>query len=302
MNRISPERSALLALIVLILIWAYSWIVMKFVMQYSGPFEFAALRYLGGAIVLFLLLVARRESLKPTPFKLTLAVGLCQTTVFQALAQWALVSGGAGHTSLLAYTMPFWAILLAWLLLSERPGRHQRIGVVLAACGLVCVMEPWQGFASLYSALLAIGGGIGWAMGTVLSKRMFQLYSPSPLSFTAWQMLLGSIVLCVIAVAVPSPPIEWTSKFILGLVYSIVLASSLAWLLWSIVVQRLPTTIASLSSLGVPVVAVLMAWFFLQERPDGMELVGVVLIGAGLIVVSGLGRQKPTLGQTHARK
>lgn len=293
MNRQSPERSALLALVVLIVIWAYSWIVMKFVMQYAGPFEFAALRYLGGAIVLFLLLIMRRESLKPTPIKLTLAVGLCQTTVFQALAQWALVSGGAGHTSLLAYTMPFWAILLAWLLLSERPDRRQRIGVILAACGLLCVMEPWQGFANLYSAFLAVGGGIGWAMGTVLSKRMFQLYSPSPLSFTAWQMLLGALVLCVIAMAVPSAPIEWTTAFVLGLAYSIVLASSLAWFLWSIVVQRLPTTIASLSSLGVPVTAVLMAWLFLAERPDGMELVGIVLIGTGLVSVSGLGQRRP---------
>src|SRR5699024_6630696 len=131
MNRPASNRSALLALVVLILVWAYSWIVMKQVMQYAGPFEFAALRYLGGAGVLFLLLLVRRESLKPTPLKLTLAVGLCQTTAYQALAQSALVGGGAGHMSLLAYTMPFWAILLAWLLLSERPVWRQGIGVML---------------------------------------------------------------------------------------------------------------------------------------------------------------------------
>lgn len=289
----SPQRGASLALVVLILVWAYSWIVMKQVMQYAGPFEFSALRYLGGAIVLFALLVVRRESLKPTPLKLTLAVGLCQTTAYQALAQSALVSGGAGHISLLAYTMPFWAILLAWPLLSERPGRRQCIGVALAAGGLVCVMEPWQGFGNLSSALLAMGGGIGWGLGTVLSKRMFQLYSPSPLAFTAWQMLLGSLALCVIAVLVPSPPIEWSPQFMLGLFYSVTLASSLAWLIWALVVQRLPTAVASLSSLGVPVVTVLMAWLLLSERPDGMEVVGIVLIGSGLIIVSGIGRRRP---------
>lgn len=293
MSRTTPQRSALLALVILILIWAYSWIVMKQVMQYAGPFEFAALRYIGGAVVLFGLLLVRRESLRPTPLMLTLAVGVCQTTVFQALSQWALVSGGAGHTSLLAYTMPFWAIVLAWLLLREQPDRRQRIGMVLAAGGLLCVMEPWQGFASLHSAFMAVGGGIGWAMGVVLTKRMFQLHAPSPLSFTAWQMLLGSLLLGVIALLVPSRPIAWTAEFVLGLSYSIVLASSLAWFLWSLVVQRLPTAIASLSSLGVPVTAVLLAWLLLAERPDAMELAGIVLIGAGLIAVSGIGRRMP---------
>ena len=287
----SSSRS-LLALIILILVWAYSWVVMKQVMQYAGPFEFAALRYLGGATVLLVLLALRGRSLKPTPWRLTLAVGLCQTTAFQALVQWALVSGGAGHVSLLAYTMPFWVVLLAWWLLRERPTARHWLGLALAAGGLLCVMEPWRGLGSLFSALLAVIGGVGWALGMVLSKRMFQLHSVSPMSFTAWQMLYGALALCVIALLVPSPPINWAPEFIYGLAYSIFLASSLAWLLWTFVVRTLPTAVAGLSSLAVPVTTVLMAWAILHERPDGMETVGIVLIVAGLLAVSGVGRRR----------
>jgi drug/metabolite transporter (DMT)-like permease len=291
MNETSSRRGALLALAVLVLIWAYSWIVMKQVLRDAGPFDFAALRYLGGAAVLFLLLVLRRASLKPPPLKLTILTGLCQTTAFQALSQWALVSGGAGHVSLLAYTMPFWAVLLGWLLLSDRPTPRQWLGLALAAGGLLCVMEPWHGVGSLHSALLAVGGGVTWALGTVLSKRMFQLHAPSPLTFTAWQMLVGALALGVIALLVPSRPIAWTPAFIAGLAYSVVLASSVAWLLWLFVLQRLPTTIASLSSLAVPVTAVLMAWVILHEQPDAMEWLGIVLIMLGLAAVSGIGRR-----------
>lgn len=292
MNRsASPRHSALLALIVLVLVWAYSWVVMKQVMRYAGPFDFAALRYLGGAAILFMVAAVRRVPLRPPPLRLTVAVGLCQTTAFQALSQWALVSGGAGHVSLLAYTMPFWVVLLAWWLLRERPTPRQWVGLVLAAAGLVCVMEPWQGLGSLHSAALAVTGGIFWALGTVLTKRMFQLHAPSPMAFTAWQMLVGALALGVIALAVPSRPIEWSGAFIAGLAYSVVLASSLAWLLWSFVVERLPTAVASLSSLAVPVTAVLMAWVILHERPDGLESTGIVLIMAGLFAVSGIGRR-----------
>ena len=276
------DRTALAALALMIVVWGYSWIIMKEMMRYAGPFDFAALRYLGGALFLMLVMLLRGDSLKPPPLALTAVIGLCQTTAFQALAQWALVSGGAAHTSMLAYTMPFWAILLAWWLLHERPRTDQWIGLLLAAAGLLCIMQPWHGLGSLASALMAVAGGIFWALSTVLTKRMFQRHRPSPLAFTAWQMLLGALALCPIALLVPSSPIAWTTPFILGLAYSIIPASGLAWFLWIFIVDRLPTAVASLSSLGVPVTAVLMAWALLHEQLDGFDVAGIVLIVAGL--------------------
>lgn len=287
----SANRSALLALAVMVLVWAYSWIVMKQMLRYVGPFDFVALRYFGGSLVLLAALALRGESLRPPPLRLTLAIGLFQTTGFQALAQWALVTGGAGRVSLLSYTMPFWAVLLAWWVLRERPSRRQWLGVALAAAGLLAVVEPWRGLGGMHSTVLAILGGASWATGTVLSKRMFELHAPSPLAFTAWQMLLGSLLLAAIALVVPSRPIEWAPAFIAGLAYCVLLASSLAWVLWLFVLKSLPTTVASLSSLAVPVTAILMAWALLDERPDPAETIGIALILLGLWAVSGGARK-----------
>ncbi len=71
-----------------------------------------------------------------------------------------------------------------------------------------------------------------------------------------------------------------------------VFASSLAWWLWLIVLQRLPTAVASLSSLGVPILAVLLAWAINHERPSLMEGVGIVIVLLGLLAVSGLRRRR----------
>jgi drug/metabolite transporter (DMT)-like permease len=248
----SSQRGAVLALLATIGLWAYSWIVMKQVLAHAGPFDFAALRYLIGAAVLFAALLLSRQSLRPPPLLPMILIGLCQTAAFQGLEQWALVSGGAGHVALLAYTMPFWAVLLAWLLLGDKPtGRHW-LGLALAAVGLLCIIEPWRAMGSPLSTSLALAGGVAWAAGTVLSKRMFRRHAPSVLNLTAWQMLVGGLALGVVAVAVPQRSIEWDWAFIAGLAYAAVLASSLAWWLWSIVLQRLSTTVASVSSLGVP--------------------------------------------------
>lgn len=258
---------------------------MKQMTAYAAPFDFAALRYLGGSAVLFLALIASKERLAPPPLLPTLLVGLGQTTAFQALAQWALVSGGAGKVALFCYTMPFWVVLFAWWGLKEKPTKAQWLGISFAGFGLLLVISPWQQLSSTESILLAIGGGIAWALGTVISKWMFQRYSMSALNFTAWQMLLGSLVLCVIAWLTPSKPIVWSNHFILGLGYSVILASSLAWLLWAYIVRTLPTSIAGLSSLLVPLSAILMAWILLNEQPTAIEGLGIIIIMFGLFII-----------------
>jgi drug/metabolite transporter (DMT)-like permease len=288
MNSTPSSRGAVMALLATIIIWAYSWVVMKQVLQHAGPFDFAAIRYVLGAIVLFGALLATKQSLRPPPLLPTALIGLCQTTAFQGLGQWALVSGGAGHVALLAYTMPFWAVLLAWVMLDERLTSRRWLGLGLAAIGLICIIEPWHGLGSIQSTLLAIGAGFAWAMGTVLSKRVFQRHAPSPLSLTAWQMLFGALGLVVVTSCVPQRPIDWTWGFISGLAYSVVFASSIAWGLWLIVLHRLPTAVASIASLGVPIVSVLLAWAILHEHPTGMEIVGIVFILLGLVAVSGI--------------
>lgn len=85
------QRGAVFVLIGTILLWGYSWIVMKQVMAHAGPFDFAALLLSG-------------HSLRPPPVLPMVLIGLCQTAAFQGLEQWALVSGGAGHVAMLAFT------------------------------------------------------------------------------------------------------------------------------------------------------------------------------------------------------
>jgi len=282
----NARRGALLVLLLPILLWSYNWIVMKQVLAWIGPFDFSALRYGFGALMLFGMLVVRGESLKPPPLLDTALIGIAQTAAFQALVQWALVQGGAGRTALLAYTMPFWAVLLGWLLLADRPGPRQWLSLAVAACGLVFVLEPWNGGGGAQSATLAIAGGLCWAAGVVLSKRLFQRGGVRALSLTAWQMAIGALALTIVALATHEKPIAWTNFLIGALVYNAVLASGVAWLLWSWVVEQLPANVVSLSSLAVPIAGIAFAWAILGERPTPSEGIGIALIATALLIVN----------------
>src|SRR5512146_3254415 len=197
MTDTDSRRQALIALALMSLIWSLNWIVMKRAMLYIGPFDFSALRTTFGTVLLFALLWWRGESLAPPPLRDTILIGAAQTGAFQLLVQLSLVDGGAGKMALLAYTMPFWVIAFAWMLLGERPGPRQWFCLGLAAAGLVLVMEPWREIGSLHSCLLALGGGGCWGLATVLTKRLFQRAAITPLRLTAWQALSGTIVVVI---------------------------------------------------------------------------------------------------------
>ena len=285
-NARAPERAAWIGLAVLTIVWSLNWTVMKVATHYSGPFTFSAQRYVIGTVVLFALLAWRREPLKPTPWLPTIAIGLTQTMAFQALAQWALMSGGAGKTALLAYTMPFWVVPLAWWWLHEKPGLTRWLCIVIAAAGFVCVVEPWRPLGSPHGIALALLAGLAWAIATVLSKRLFQRHPDvTPLRLTAWQMLVGTVGLVIVALATPQRPVDWTAIYIAALLYNGLLSSGVCWVLWALVVQRLSANVAGLTSLAVPVAGVLFAWGLLGEMPSGSEWFGIVLIGIALLAL-----------------
>lgn len=270
---------------ILCLLWGYNWVMMKEALRFAAPFDFVALRAIGGALLLFLAMVARRQRLRPQAPLAYFFFGLFQTAGFLGLSTWALVEGGAGKTAVLVYSMPFWTLLLAWPLLGERLGACQWAAVLVALIGLVLVLEPWRLDTAPTSKLLAVGAGISGAVSTVYAKWLRASRPIDLLSLTAWQMLFGGLVLGVIAVVVPGPGISWTPYFVGVLSFNIVLGTAAAWLIWLYVLHRISASIASLSLLMVPVIGVASSRLQLGEVPGGTELAGMLLIGSAILIL-----------------
>lgn len=286
------DKGAMSLMMLTVVLWAFSWIEMKHLSPLIGPFDLVMARYMIAFVVLLgiMLVSGRRMSIPPIP--LTVGIAVFQTTAFQCLCQMALMSGGAGHVVMLAYTMPFWVVLFAWLLLGDKPSRQHIVGFLFAGVGLVAIIAPWQGMGSIYGSLLALAGGASWGLGAVLSKLMFKRHAPEVLNLAVWQMLLGVLLTWPFTRIFPQAPVVWGADLYWGLAYMGVLASAVGWWLWLSVVQRVSATVAGMSSLGVPVLAVIFAWLFLDERASTGELAGIALIMAGLIVVTTAGAKK----------
>ncbi len=278
---------AFLALLVLTSIWGYNWVVMKNALQFAGPFQFAAIRTFFGALVLFAVLYFTKRPMGLKVFPKMLILGILQNVGFTGLLMWALVTGGAGKTAVLTYTMPFWVMLLAWPILGEKVQGWQWLAVFSAVLGMVFIFDPLHIKADAFSMLLAVCAGISWALSTIISK---QLHRDQPeldlLNLTAWPMLLGSLPMVALAFILPAPAITWSHYLIGALLFNVLLSGALAWLLWLYALQRLPAGVASMASMLAPVIGVLAAWVQLGEVPDRLELIGIALIAFALLLIS----------------
>ena len=286
----SAAPRAILALIVMSLIWGYNWVLVKEAMRLVSPFDFSAIRTIGGGVLLLGVLAWKGRPLRPRNVPMTLLVGFLCTTVSVGTATWALVEGGAGKMAILVYAMPFWLILMAWPLLGERPRGLQWPAVALALAGLVLLLEPWNYRGDWFPSALAVASGLAWAASAVVTKRMDRLGEVDVISLSAWQVLFGGLFLAAVALAVPSAPIRWTPWMAGAMTYNVVLTSAVAILMWFYVLKVLPAGLAGLGSLATPVLGLFFAYALLGERFSFWEGWGGVLIVAALslLVFQGL--------------
>lgn len=298
-----PAIRAIAALLLLALIWGYNWVVMKRALDFIGPFQFGALRTLLAALILIAMLWLMKRPLLPSHWVRMTAIGLLQTSGFTGLIIWALVEGGAGKVAVLTYTMPFWVMVLAWPMLGEKLHGTQWLAALTALGGLTFILEPWHVHGSLTSHALAVLAGVSWALAVILAKKLHQQAPDMDLlSFTAWQMLIGSLPLIAAWLLVPAPPVQWTPYLMGAVAYNVVACNALAWLLWLYALQRLQAGVASMISLVIPVIGVLAAWVELNEVPSRLEMVGMLLIASALVIIALRGMRRheavePAIGQ-----
>ena len=154
-----------------------------------------------GAALLAALAVLSGQSLRvPRALwpRLVLAA-ILNVACWMVLMGLALLWLPASEAALIAYTMPVWASLLAWPILGERPNLLRVISLVMAFAGLAAIMGGngmAASIAKLPGIIMALGGAIGFAIGTVLAKKL-PLNLP-PLSAAAWQIGIGCFPIVII--------------------------------------------------------------------------------------------------------
>jgi drug/metabolite transporter (DMT)-like permease len=290
------------ALAALTLLWGSNWIVMKSALARADPVVFNLQRTWLAVAFLFVVMAWQRRLRWPQVWWPILVTGFFQTTVNFGSTTMALAEGGIGRTAVLVFTMPFWTLLIARLVLGERVRGVMWFAVAFAFVGLLLVVEPWRWEGqNLVPKLWAVLSGFGWAAGTVATKHFQRKHALDMLNYMAWQMLAGVLPLSLLPVFFDYPGTQWSYVFAGLLFWTAVMSTAVGFLLWVAILRHLRAGTASLNMFAVPVIALISSMLFTGERLTPSEWSGIASIGAGLVILTVASLRAARGGEGDAR-
>ncbi|MEH7239335.1 DMT family transporter [Bacillus sp. JJ1562] len=276
---------------ILCLIWGYNFVIMKLGNGAFPPGEFAAWRFLTGSIVLLGLCFIKKIPLpSKSDFKWFVLCGLLQTTYFNIAIQVSLNYISAGLTSVLTYSMPLFLSIMAhrWIP-GERLTVKKTFGIMIGIAGLFLAMNIHFG-GSIWIVLLALSSAISWAIASLLFK--LKLKHCDTVQFTTWQMTIGAIGLLVYTLSFETGESHWGYMPAVYILFSGVVASALAFVMWNHILRRTEASKASTSLLVVPIVGVISGYIFFDENLSIITLAGILLVLVGIWIVNSKSTQE----------
>ena len=280
-------------LVVMALIWGINFIVVKLGAQLLEPLAFNSGRVTIAAVALVLIALAIRE---PWPSRRDAVRLLALGVLGNGLYQWFFIEGiartRAGDAALVLAAAPALMAIIGRILGVERVTRRKVLGIGASLFGMALVVFGSQkadpattrDVATLAGNMLVLAACFCWALYTVLLKPYTERVPGIPLS--ALTMVGGAIPLVAVSMPqVSSTP--WTALPIGAwgaLLYSGLLALSVAYLFWYRGVRVLGPTRSAMYSNLQPVVALVVAWIALGEQPTVIQVLGAVAIMTGLLL------------------
>lgn len=193
--------------------------------------------------------------------------------------------GGVAAT--LGAVQPLIAAGLAAIFLGERIRHNVVMAGVLGLVGVGLLVLRAGAQLDVGGVAAGLAGATSMATGVVLTKRWGR---PVPLlTFTAWQLVAGGLVLLPLALAVEGLPPELTGTNLLGYVWLATAGTGVAYVLWFRGIDRLPVSQVSLLALLSPLVATTAGWLVADERLTSAQIAGAILV----LVAMWLGQRRP---------
>ncbi len=292
------ETTSELALLLAVLLWGLNFSVVKVGVGQVQPLAYSVLRFSGGALAMLAFLRWREGSLgiRRADLPLFVLTAFFGITLNQLCFVYAEATTTAANVALLLATAPILTAFLVALSGQERLGRRQWAGVAVGMAGAALVIEGGSGgggTGSLLGDLLAMGTAATWSAYSVLVRPLLQRYSAVRVS--TYMMVIG--VLFLAPISLPSllgqdvtriPATAWTA-----IAYSTVGAVIVTNILYFTAIRRVGTARANLFLYLEAFSGVLFAALLLGEAIAAAQLLGGLVVTAGVIVGRGGRRPEP---------
>lgn len=277
------------------LMWSSAFTSARIIVAYAPPMASLSLRFLLSGIIGVAIALALGQTFKLTSaqWKATIIFGVCQNALYLGLNFVAMQTVEASLASIIASSMPLMVAFAGWVIFRERLPRLGLAGLVLGFLGVGLIMGARLGAGvDLYGLTLCVLGAAALTIATLSVRGASS--GGNVMMIVGLQMFVGAIVLAVASAALETIEVTWNWQLVVAFLYTTLIPGLAATSVWFTLVNQIGAVKAATFHFLNPFFGVAIAALFLGETLGLTDVVGVVIIAAGILAVQ-LSRQKPVV-------
>ncbi|WP_438954994.1 DMT family transporter [Cognatiyoonia sp.] len=269
------------------LMWSSAFTSARVIVAYAPPMASLSLRFLVSGLIGVALAYGLGQSARLTLMQWVLVVvfGICQNALYLGLNFFAMQTVEASLASIIASSLPLIVGLLGWVVFREKVRPLGIIGLVAGFAGVGLIMGArLQGGVDVFGVVLCCIAAVSLAVATLAVRGASS--GGNILMIVGLQMLMGSAMLVVPALMLETLSVTWSWQLIVAFIYTILVPGLIATVTWFYLVGRVGAVKASAFHFLNPFFGVAIAAALLGEQLGMSDIIGVVIIMAGILAVN----------------
>lgn len=276
------EVRAEMLLLAVAVIWAGNYPIAKYGISGLNLYIFNAIRFITATMLIAGTVLWRSGAwtrVEPTDWPGLIRAGLVANVLYQVAFIVGLSLTTAGNSAILLSTAPLWTVVISARLNQEAIGRQVWLGMAASLCGIVMIVvgsgrQVEVGASAFIGDIVCLGAAFLWASNTNLQKPLVIRYAP--VQVTLIMVAIGAAGLSLFAIS-PSLSTAWGSvhwTYFAAAALSGSLAIGASNVLWSHGVKQLGARRTANFGNLIPVIALIISYLTLGERPSLLQMVG----------------------------
>jgi len=273
-------------------IWGSTYLFNKIAVTELPPLMLASIRFITAGVLIFIIAASMGKKLRITTKQLincTIA-GFLFLTFGNGGLVWALKYVDSGFAALEISAQPLIVLLMMLLLDGKKIQPMSIIGVVLGVIGIYLLVSQKQllsqegsgiGMLMIFACLLS------WSYGSIFVGK-----ADLPSNYfinTGYQMFMGGMLLLLFSLIrgeVWTIPTQWSSKVQVSMVLLIVFGGIVAYTSFNYLLRAVSPEKVATSTYVNPVIAILLGWYFLNEKITGQSILAAAILLTGVYFIN----------------
>lgn len=268
------------------LMWSSAFTSARMIVLDAPPLFALSVRFLLSGIigVGIALILGQSWRLTRGQWRATIIFGLCQNALYLGFNFVAMQWVEASVAAIIASTLPLMVAAAGFLVLGDRLRPVAVLGLVAGFGGVIIIMGArWGGGLDPLGLALCVAGALALTVATLALRGASS--GGNVMMVVGLQMLVGAAILIGPSLALEEITVNWTQRLVWAFLYTTLVPGLAATWVWFKLVQRIGTVRGATFHFLNPFFGVAIAALFLGEKLGLGDVIGVLVIMAGILAV-----------------